>query len=263
VAFQASEAGWDVALVDQGPVGGTCLNNGCIPSKMLIHSADVIRAIEDAGNVGVKASVDRLDFKGIMGRMRSAVQKTRSDLEEAIRAKEELTWYRDQAEFISDYLLKAGDKTLSAPKIVIASGARPLVPPVPGLEAAGYLDNISLLNLKELPKSLLIIGAGYIGCEFGHFFSAMGTDVTIIGRSPRVLSNEDPEICRIVREALSQHMQVITRHEVIEVECKDGEKVVSARNLADGKVRQFKADEILLAAGRRSNSDLLRRRRRG
>jgi len=263
VAFQAAEEGWSVALVDQGPAGGTCLNNGCIPSKMLIHSADVIRVIEDARNVGVEASVDRLDFTKIMSRMHNAVEKTRSELEEAIEAKRGLAWYRERAEFISDYLLKAGDRTLTAPKIVIASGARPLVPLLPGLEAAGYLDNISLLDLKEEPKSLIIIGAGYVGCEFGHFFSAMGTDVTIIGRSPRVLDNEDPEVCQIVREALSQHMQVITSHEVVEVELKRSKKVVSARNLADGKIHQFEADEILLAAGRRPNSDLLRPERTG
>ncbi len=263
VAFQAAEEGWSVALVDQGPAGGTCLNNGCIPSKMLIHSADVVRAIEDAVNVGVEASVDRLDFAKIMSRMHDAVEKTRSDMEEAIGAMRGLSWHRDKAEFIGDYRLKAGDEILTAPKIVIASGARALVPPVPGLESAGYLDSISLLSLKEPPKSLIIIGAGYVGCEYGHFFSAMGTDVTIIGRSPRVLDNEDPEVCQIVREALSQHMRVITSHEVVEVGPKDGKKAVSVRNLADGKIHQFEADEILLAAGRRSNSDLLRPERTG
>jgi len=263
VASQAVEEGWRVALVDQGPAGGTCLNNGCIPSKMLIHSADVVRILQDARSVGVEASVDRLDFSKIMSRMHGVVNKTRTDLEQAIEAKRDLTWYEERAEFIGDYLLKVGDKTLTAPKIVIASGARPFVPPIRGLEAAGYFDNISLLSLQEQPKSLIIIGAGYIGCEYGHFFSAMGTEVTILGRSPRVLDNEDPEVCRIVREALSQHMHVVTSHEVIEVKSKNGKKVVSARSLADGKIIQFEADEILLAAGRMPNSDLLKPEKTG
>ncbi len=263
VASQAVEEGWRVALIDQGPPGGTCLNNGCIPSKMLIHSADVVRILQDARSVGVEARVERLDFSKIMNRMHSVVDKTRNELMEAIGAKKDLTWYGERAEFIGDYLLKVGGKTLTASKIVIASGARPFVPPIRGLKTTGYLDNISLLMLQDPPKSLIIIGAGYIGCEYGHFFSAMGTDVTILGRSPRVLDNEDPEVCRIIRDAFSQQMHVITSHEAIEVEQKNGKKVVSARRLADGKILQFEADEILLAAGRMPNSDLLKPEKTG
>ena len=140
---------------------------------------------------------------------------------------------------------------------MIATGARSLVPPIPGLLEAGFLDNVSLLRLQALPQSLIIIGAGYIGCEFGHFFSAMGSKVTILGRSPRVLKGEDPEAAGLVQRVLSQYMRVITGHEVISVEKKGDKKVVSARNMQDGKIHQFEADEILLAAGRRSNSDML------
>jgi mycothione reductase len=104
---------------------------------------------------------------------------------------------------------------------------------------------------------LIIIGAGYIGCEFGHFFSAMGTHVTIIGRSPLVLKGEDPEAASMVQKVLSQYMRVITSHEVVFVERKGDKKVVSAKNMTNGKIQQYEADEILLAAGRQSNTDLL------
>lgn len=263
VVTSATQEGWRVALVDQGPTGGTCLNNGCIPSKLLIYPADVIRELQHASELGVECSLERLDFPRIMKRMHAVVDKARRDLEESIETDPKVTWYRNTGEFIGDYTLKAGDKVLTAPKIVIATGARPLVPPISGLKDAGYLDNISLLNLEDPPKSLIIIGAGYIGCEFGHFFSAMGSDVTIIGRSPMVLDNEDPEVCRIVKKVLSQDMRVIISHEVVSVEAKNGKKVVSARNGMDNKVYQFDADEILLAAGRRSNSDLLRPEKTG
>jgi mycothione reductase len=258
VASVASKEGLKVALLDQGPAGGVCLNNGCVPSKMLIYPADVIRILQRARDIGVDARINKIDFKKIMRRMHSLVKKNREHLEKSIEAKENITFYRDSGEFIGDYKLQAGNKTLTAPKMVIATGARPLVPPIQGLKEAGYLDNITLLNLEEPPKSLIIIGAGLVACEYGHFFSAMGTKVTIIGRSPGILKNEDPEVCRIVNEVLGKFIKVYTNHETIRVDLKGGRKVVSAHNRIDDRIYEFQSDQILLAAGRHSNSDLLK-----
>jgi dihydrolipoamide dehydrogenase len=258
VASQAVLHGLRVALVDKGPTGGTCLNTGCIPSKLLIYPADVIRTIQEASAVGVTASIDKIDFTKIMSRMHKVVDKTRTNLEASLAAKKGLTYYQEKAEFVGDYLLKVGELTVTAPKFVIATGARSLVPPIPGLEETGFLDNVSLLKLETPPQSLIIIGGGYIGCEFGHFFSAMGTDVTLIGRSPQVLKGEDPEASGLLQKVLSQYMRVVTGQEVVSVERKDEKKkIVSARDAKDGKIQQFEADEILLAAGRRSNADML------
>ena len=179
VASNALQKDLKVALIDHGPLGGTCLNNGCIPTKMLIYPADVIRTFQDARAVGIEGSINRIDFQKIMSRMRSVVEHSKRAMEDSVRSSEKLTLYRDTAEFIGNYILKVGDRPLTAPSIVIASGSRELIPPIPGLKDGGYLDNIALLNLEKLPESLIIIGAGYIGCEYGHFFSAMGTDVTI------------------------------------------------------------------------------------
>jgi mycothione reductase len=258
VASVASKDGLKVALVDQGPAGGVCLNNGCIPSKMLIYPADVIRILQRARDIGVDARINKIDFQKIMRRMHSVVRKNRRRLEKAIKAKENITWYKDSAEFIADYTLQAGNKTLTGPKIVIATGARALVPPIQGLKEAGYLDNVTLLNLEKPPRSLIIIGAGLVACEYGHFFSAMGTKVTILGRSPRILKNEDPEVSRIVNEVLSKFMKIFTNYETIRVDLKDGRKVVSAHNRIDNRIYEFQSDQILLAAGRRSNSDVLK-----
>jgi mycothione reductase len=263
VASIASKEGLKVALVDQGPAGGVCLNNGCVPSKMLIYPADVIRILQNARDVGVDAGIARINFQKIMSRMRSVVEKNRRHLEEAIDAKENITWYKNNAEFIGDYILKVGEKTLTAPKIVIATGARALVPPIQGLNEVGYLDNVTLLNLEEPPESLIFIGAGLVACEYGHFFSAIGTKVTILGRGPRVLKNEDPEVSQIVSNLLSKFLTVLTNHEVVRVELKNGKKVVSAHNRIDDKIYEFHSDEILLAAGRRSNSDLFKPDRTG
>jgi mycothione reductase len=160
VASVASKEGLKVALVDQGPAGGVCLNNGCVPSKMLIYPADVIRILQRAKEIGVDARINKIDFQKIMRRMHSVAKKNRRHLERSIKAKENIAFYRDSGEFIGDYKLQAGNKTLTGSKIVIATGARPLVPPIPGLKEAGYLDNITLLNLEEPPRSLIIIGGG-------------------------------------------------------------------------------------------------------
>jgi dihydrolipoamide dehydrogenase len=263
VASNALQKDMKVAVIDHGLMGGTCLNNGCLPSKMLIYPADVIRTLQDARAVGIEGSINRIDFQKIMSRMRSVVESSKKAIEDSVRSSEKLTWYKDNSEFIGDYTLKVGDKTITAPRIVIASGSRELIPSIPGLKEVGYLDHITLLNLEKLPKSLIIIGAGYIGCEYGHFFSAMGTDVTILGRSPQVLMNEDPEIRSIVTEVLSKNMKVRTNHEAVKVEIEGGKKIVSARNRLDNKVYRFEADEILVASGRMSNSDLFKPEKTG
>ncbi|MCJ7444506.1 MAG: dihydrolipoyl dehydrogenase [Methanotrichaceae archaeon] len=263
VASRAVQEVSRVALVERGPLGGTCLNNGCIPSKMLIYPADVVRMLQDAKAVGVEGRIENIDFKKIMGRMLSFINEIRTEMETSIEIDSRIKWYKSVGEFIGDKILKAGDNTLTAPRFVIASGARALIPPVPGLREAGYLDNISLLDLEKPPRRLIIIGAGYIGCEYGHFFSSMGTEVTILGRSTEVLSKEDLDIRKIIAKSLSRHMRVLTRHEVVRMEKKGDLKVVSARNLADDKLYQFEAEEILVATGRRSNSDLLKPEKSG
>jgi len=263
VASSAAAEGLSVALVDPGPIGGTCLNTGCIPSKVLIYPADVIRSLQDAAFVGVEASLEKVDFPQIMKRMRFIVERGRSNIERALELEENLTWHKGKAEFIGDHILKIGDITLTAPKIAIATGSRTLVPPIKGLVEAGYLDNASLLELEEPPESLIIIGAGYIGSEYGHFFSAIGTDVTILGRSQNVLDREEPEICAIIKKALSKNMNLLTGYEVLEVKAGGGKKVVSARKVKDGKIHEFEAEEVLLATGRTPNSDFLKPEKTG
>lgn len=179
VVWSALAEGLKVALVDKGPLGGTCLNNGCIPSKIMIYPADVISMLKDAKKIGIEGANINVDFGLIMKRLRDLIEHERKDSEEEIKSQENLTWYREMVEFVGDYTIKAGDETIAAPKICIATGARPGVPAIPGLKESGYLNNITLLNLKRLPESMVIIGAGYIGCEYGHCFSALGTKVTL------------------------------------------------------------------------------------
>lgn len=263
VAANAAAHGMRVAVVEHGPLGGTCLNNGCIPTKILLYPADVIRALEDAASLGVHGNVARVDFGLIMQRMRAYVDEGREEMERALAHSKNPQMYRDTGEFVGDYTLRVGKETLSAPKILIASGARTLVPPVEGLREVGYLDNVSVLNLREPPDSLIIMGGGYIACEYGHFFSAMGTKVTILGRNPRLLKEEEPEISAIVKRRFSRYAEIHTNFEVVKVARANGKKMVTARDRSDGQTYDFVADEILLAVGRQSNADLLKPEKTG
>ena len=250
--------GKHVALVDKGPLGGTCLNNGCVPSKILITPADIVRDFEDAKSIGVEGKVIKVDFPLILGRFRALQEEEHKGMMDEIKASKNLTYYPVTGEFVGDYTLKVGEETITAPKIVIATGGRPAVPPIPGLKETGYIDNVTLLDLKKLPESLAIVGAGYIGCEYGHFFSAMGTKVTLIGRPPVVLDNEDPEISAAATGALARYMEVLVGHEVTRLEKSGNKKAVIARSMKDGKEVRVEAEEVMLAGGRRSNADLLK-----
>jgi len=263
VASKALQAGMRVAVVEHGLMGGTCLNTGCIPSKILLYPADVIRELDEAKKIGVEGTIANVDFGLMMERMRSFVEEDREQMELSVSAVEALEWYRDTGEFVGDYELKVGKETITAPKVVIASGARAVVPPIEGLVDTGYIDHVSVLGLETLPVSLIIIGGGYISCEYGHFFSALGTQVTLLEMMPRLLLAEDPEISEIVERRFSRYAEIRTNHKVVRVGRKGDQKVVTALSGEDDKIYEFKADEVMLAAGVRSNSDLLKPEKTG
>jgi len=263
IASNAVQAGLSVAVAEHGPMGGTCLNTGCIPSKILLYPADVIRELQDAERIGVEGTVNSVDFPLIMQRMRSFVSVDREQMEEGVSLVDALTVYRETAEFVGDYQLKVGEETIAAPKVVIASGARALVPPIEGLSETGYLDHVSVLDLEALPESVIIIGGGYIACEYGHFFSALGAEVTILEMMPRLLLGEDPEISEVVRRRFSRYADIHTGHEVVKVGKRDGLRTVTAVDRESGLEREFAAEEVMLAAGVRSNADLLKPERTG
>lgn len=263
VASKAVQSGMKVAVVERGLMGGTCLNTGCIPSKILLYPADVIRELEEARSIGVQASVSSVDFPLIMRRMRSFVSADREQMEQGVSMVENLRLYRETGEFVGEYQLKVGRETITAPKMIIASGARALVPPVDGLQETGYLDHVSALDLEAVPDSLIIIGGGYIACEYGHFFSALGTRVTILEMMPRLLLAEDTEISEVVKRRFSRYVDVHTNHRVEKVQQEGALKVVTAVDATSGEERKFTAAEVMLAAGVRSNSDLLKPEKTG
>jgi mycothione reductase len=258
VASNAVTYGMNVAVIDRGPLGGTCLNRGCIPSKVMLYPADVIRMAEEAEAIGVHAKIEKVDFDLIMKRVWEIVLDGRHEMEHGVEQSRQIEFFNMDGSFVSDYTMQVGKERITADTIIIASGARPRIPPIEGLEGVGYLTSATIFDIKEPPESLVIVGGGYIAAEFAHFFSAIGTKVTILGRNPRLLPQEEPEISELLKKKMSRYCQVYTDHEAVRAEIKNGLKTVIATNREDGQTYEFSGREILIAAGRRSNSDILK-----
>lgn len=257
IVNEALAHGLAVALVDKGPLGGTCPNLGCIPSKMLIYVADRIVEIQEAGKLGVHAEVTSINFDFIMKRMRKFVRETQNHMRRGVSYTENLDFYEGEGHFVGDYAIEVNGEQIRGDKIFIASGSRPLIPPIKGLDSVNYLTNETVLQLKERPDSLIIIGGGYIAVEYGHFFAAMGTKVTILEMADRLVLAEEPEMSELLKKQLSQRLDVYTNVRAEEVKKKAQGVTVAVNDLNAGGVKEFTAQEILVAVGRRSNADLL------
>ena len=246
-----------VALVDKGPSGGTCLNVGCIPTKMIVVPADRVMEVREAKKLGIFAEIRAVDFPAIMERMRSHVGKSRDQIKAALEGAEDFDYYGGEAQFTDERTLEVNGKTVKGKTVFIAAGARPLVPAIKGIESVEYLTNESALRLTALPESMVIIGGGYIAAEFAHFFEAMGTRVTIVQRNKRLVPDEEPEVSELLRSSLARRMQVHVDTEAIEVKQTGPVVTITAQERGSGKQREFTASHLLVAAGRKPNTDNL------
>jgi mycothione reductase len=263
IASTAVDNGFKTAIIDSGPMGGTCLNRGCVPSKMLIYPADIVSILKETQRLGVDATINSIDFKNIMSRMHNVVNGDSATQARAVKNTPELTWFNETGEFISDYTMQVGEHTITAERIFIVSGVRPKIPPIKGIEAVDYLTSDSVLELETPPKSILIIGGGYIGVEYGHFFSSIGTKTTIIQRPFRLLPEEEPEISDLLKRELEKRMEIHVGLEVVSVKQEGNIKSVIARNREDSSLKEFSTEALMVAAGRVPNSDLLKPEKTG
>jgi len=250
--------GMTVAWVDKGPLGGTCLNVGCIPSKILIHPADRIMEIQEAKKLGITAEIKDIDFHAIMERVRQPIRESHEGMEKGIKHAENLDYYKGEGHFIKDYTMEILGKEIQGEKIFLGSGARPLIPPIKGLESVPYLTNENVFDLKEKPDSMVIIGGGYIAVEFAHFFSAVGTNVTIFQRGDRLIPNTEPEISMLLKQQIEKRMHIYLNTEVLEVKKQDNTIIVIGKESNTGKEIIVTAEKVMVAAGRKSNADVLK-----
>ena len=257
IVFKALSEGLKVALIDEGKVGGTCLNVGCVPSKNLLFPADRIREIQESKKLGVHANVLRIEFASIMERMRTVVKNGRKVMTKEIKNSKNLDFYNGPGHFVGKSLLKVKDDEINGEKIFIASGARPSIPSVEGLEDTEYLTNETVLDLRRRPKSLILLGGGYIAVEYGHFFAGMGTKVTIAQRNKRLVPNEEPEISDLLKKELEKRMEIHANTETSEVRQSKSGVIVHVKDKETGREKRLMAERIMVATGRKSNADLL------
>lgn len=257
VVDEALSHGLKVALVDRGPLGGTCLNVGCIPSKMLIYPADRIVETQEATKLGIAAKVTHVDFKAIMGRMKKSIAESQRHMREGVSQPEGLDYYEGEGHFVGEHTLEVNGTRIRAEKVFIASGSRPLIPPIKGLDMVDYLTNETVLDLESPPASIVIIGGGYIGVEYGHFFAAMGSNVTILEMADRLVLAEEPEVSHLLQEELSTRMEIRTGAQVEEVRTGAGGATVVVKDVKSGERTESAGERVMVAVGRRSNADLL------
>jgi mycothione reductase len=181
---------WRVAVVESDRFGGTCLNRGCIPSKMLVHTADVARTVQHADRFGIIAEWGGADWLAIRDRVFGRIDPLH-DRAVAYRRASGVGVFVGEARFAGPNLLRVGDDEIRSDRFVLAAGSRPAIPPVPGLTEVPYLTSDNVMRLDALPRSMIVLGGGYIAAEMSHIFGSLGTKVTIVARGPQLLSQHD------------------------------------------------------------------------
>jgi mycothione reductase len=255
VANAVAQEGLRVAIVEKGRMGGTCLNRGCIPSKLLIHSADVMETIKSAAQFGINVDGFSVDFEKIVSRTNRIVDSDSDGIRKAFSEIENPKLFPAECRFVGEKTLSVGGQEIRADRILIASGTRPAIPEIKGLEGSGFITSDEALRLKRQPRVLTIIGGGYITAELAHFFGSLGTKINIIQRHNLLVPDEDEEVARkftdIFSRKYSVHLGCVT-----ESVSKSGGVFKVVAN-SSGKKIEVESDQLLVATGRVPNSDTL------
>lgn len=256
VANAMVQDGLRVAMVEKGRMGGTCLNRGCIPSKLLIHSADVMETIKSAAQFGVNVSGFSVDFEKIVSRTNGIVDSDSDGIRQAFSKIDNPKLFPHECRFVGEKMITVGGQKIKADKILIASGTRPAIPKIKGLEGSGFITSDEALRLKKQPRALTIIGGGYIAAELAHFFGSLGTKINIIQRHDVLVPDEDEEVARKFTEVFSKKYSVHLGYSAESVSKSGGVFNIVANN-SSGKKIKVESDQLLIATGRTPNSDTL------
>src|SRR3989338_2074342 len=255
VAASAAEEGLKVAIIEESAMGGTCLNRGCITSKIVIHYAEVAEMIHRAAEFGLSAKVSKVHFKQVTNRASHTVDADSRSIEKNVRADKNPMLFKGRAKFVDKYVLEVNGEWIKGKKIVIAAGARPSIPPIPGLDKVHYMTSTEALRQTTLPKSMIIIGGGYIAVELGFFYAELGTKITILQRNEVLIPREDKEIAGLITELWKKKHTVFTSADVVKVE-KQGKKVAVTVKVGNA-TKKIIAEKLLVATGVKPNSDTL------
>ena len=269
VANLAVRHGQRVAVIENGPLGGTCLNRGCIPSKHLLYHANVLQTINQAGNFHIEASVDNIAFADIVREVNNAVQADATSIKRGLRASDAHQLFHGTGKFIDDRMVELVDgedegAVITADTVLIAAGTRPSIPAIDGIDSVDYLTSTEALQLPTPPDHLVIIGGGYIAAELSHFFGTFGSEITIVGRRPTLLPEADSEVATAFTNEFADRFTVHTGYAATAASQNNDSVIVEARPyeyghgiVDDGTPIEVSGDNVLVAAGRIPNSDIL------
>ncbi len=267
-AYIAAAVKAKVTLIEKHQMGGDCLNTGCVPSKALIRSAGLNHTLSRAAEFGLapdgKAPLpgklaDTVNFSAVMERVQQVVKAI--EPHDSVERYSELgvNCVSGEARIVSPWHVEVnngeGTQTLTAKHIIVASGARPFVPPIPGIEEVGYLTSDSLWQLRSPPKHLLVMGAGPIGCELAQAFCRLGVEITLVDMALRILPREDDDVAEHVTACFRRDgVRVLADHKTVAFKCENGDKRALLET-AGGEKLQITFDELLVAVGRKANSE--------
>ncbi len=242
-----------VTLIEKHKMGGDCLNTGCVPSKALIRSARFINHVKRAEEFGFKDASADFDFAQIMERVHGVVRKVEPHDSVDRYTALGVEVIEGEARITSPYSVEVNGKTLTTKNIILATGARPFVPPIPGVDQMDYLTSDNLWEIRELPQRLMVLGGGPIGCELAQCFARFGSEVSIVEMTPRLMIREDPDVSvKVIERFAEEGINVLVGHTAKAFRIQDGQKQLIAE--ADGKEVILEFDQLLVAVGRAANT---------
>ncbi len=249
-AYIAAAVKAKVALIEKHKMGGDCLNTGCVPSKALIRTAKIFKYIKRSSEFGIENTSAKINFAKVMERVQKIIKEVEPHDSVERYSKLGVECIQGEAKIRTPYEVEVNGKILTTKNIVIATGASPLVPTIPGLSEIKYLTSDNLWNLRELPQRLVILGAGPIGCELAQSFVRFGSKVTLVEMAPRIMSREDDDVSTMITETFQKEgVSVLTSHKALRVEASDKILVCEFQ----GREVRIPFDEILIALGRKAN----------
>ena len=256
ISTPAAKLGKKVAIIEKDKLGGTCLNRGCIPSKMLIHPANVMTAAKEAAKFGFSgADALDVDFSKLIARISKSVDDNSAGIAPAYEKIPTLDYYKHEARFVSDRVIAVGDEKITADTIIIATGARPNIPDIPGLAGTPYMTSAEALRAEKRPQKLLVIGGGYIACELGNAYGAFGSHVEFFVRG-ELLEREDSDVRKVFTETFTKKYVVHDHTADLSVRYDNRMFTLTGKD-ATGSTMTVMGDQLLVATGITPNSDLL------
>ncbi len=256
LAHNLADRGWTVALIEKEFMGGSCINYGCTPTKTMVASSQAAFNAGNASQLGIEITDIKVNLKKIVERKNRMVHQWRGGLEKQAAKRSNITVFNDSARFTGSHVINVNGEVLKSKNIFINTGTRPLILPIEGINEVPYLTNRNIMDLENVPEHLLVIGGSYVGLEFGQMFNRFGSKVTILKHKDQIISKEDKDVSESLQEALEDEgIQFIKSAQATSIrKVKNGGLHLTVK-LNDNKEEVIKGSHILLAVGRKPNTD--------